>query len=670
MTTTTQKHPVRFLRLVEKSEAKPLTQEDFVRPAWQNTLFAADQPALLIFLDFQRVTEVDFLTVLTNARPRHVFDLRLVPRFDLGSLNRRLVFSLFTQSATRYVDLSADLRTKKSRDEHLKANVLGDELRKRIVSPRGAIGGPILFIVDEPQFEETYISAFVSELPSPNDDGWDVLRVPQTLVVRKGASQTAIGQRDVVFISHANPEDNDFALWLASHLACAGYSVWSDVTKLLGGEVFWDTIENGIRYQSAKVIVALSRNGQSKQGVLDEVNLAVSVERASGLSGFVVPVRVDDLPFDQVRANLARKNVIDFCENWAAGLAQLLESFEREGVPKVNIRGSVNIGDWCRTHLKSRASLVQQPEPLLSNWLAVQGLPERMLFHRINVPLERIDDAIRSLQYPHFRYLRLVGGFAEAGDFQSSAAPPNVIFAESHRIALDRFLAGRPTEFPGLDGRSAQNFMTSLVRQAWDNEAAKRGLRAYETASRTVAWFPPKALIQDDRVQFSDDGGRRRSKLLVGRSERRQVYWHFAVEAKPVLGRLPRIVLRPHVIFSLDGVNPLESKMRMHILRRSFCRNWWNDRWRDLLLAFVSWFAAGEKIIPLPVGSSVSIRISAALLKFEAPVSTEGETPTADTLDEFTESLEAGSSDYDLDEPDELIDDGADEGGKIGGEPE
>lgn len=668
MTTPPQKRPVRFLRLVEKSEAKPLTRKDFIRPAWQNTLFAAEQPSLLIFLDFQHVTEVDFLTVLTDARPRYVFDLRLVPRFDLGSLNRKLVFSLFGQSSTRYVDISAGLGSKKDRDHYLRANVLANELRRTIGSPRST-KGPILFVVDEAQFDETYISAFVSELPSPNDNGWDVLTVPQVRVARSHVSQTRSGRRDVVFISHANPEDNDFALWLASHLACAGYSVWSDVTKLVGGEVFWDTIENGIRYQSAKVVVVLSRNGQSKQGVLDEVNLAVSVERASGLSGFVVPVRVDDLPFDQVRANLARKNVIDFCANWATGLAHLLESFERDGVPKVNLEGATNIGDWCRAHLESRAVVVQQTEPLLSNWLTIQTLPDRILFHRISLPIERIDDAVRALNYPHFRYLRLVGGFAEAEDFQSALAP-DVSFTESYRISLQRFLEGRPIEFPGLESRLAHNLLTSLVRQAWDNEVAKRGLRPYETASGATAWFLPKALIQDDRAQFADNGGRRRTKLLVGRSERRQVYWHFGVDAKPVLGRVPRIVLHPHIVFSSDGVHPLESKVRMHILRRSFCKNWWNDRWRDLLLAFVSWLAAGDETISLPVGRSVSIGLSAALFKVEAPVSTEGESSRADAIDELSEVEEAELLDDDLDETDELFGDSADDGKDVDGDSE
>lgn len=53
--------------------------------------------------------------------------------------------------------------------------------------------------------------------------------------------------RNVVFVSHANPDDNLFARWLSLKLAAMGYSVWSDVTRLLGGEDFWQEIEATIR---------------------------------------------------------------------------------------------------------------------------------------------------------------------------------------------------------------------------------------------------------------------------------------------------------------------------------------------------------------------------------------------------------------------------------------
>ena len=44
-------------------------------------------------------------------------------------------------------------------------------------------------------------------------------------------------ERELVFISHANPEDNSFTLWLASRLRAAGYLVWSDLTQLFGGRL-------------------------------------------------------------------------------------------------------------------------------------------------------------------------------------------------------------------------------------------------------------------------------------------------------------------------------------------------------------------------------------------------------------------------------------------------
>jgi len=294
------------------------------------------------------------------------------------------------------------------------------------------------------------------------------------------------------------------------------------------------------------------------------------------------------------------------------------------------------------------------------------------LFHQINVSRESIDEVAQALPYPFIRYFRLIGGFAEAEDFQSTLAA-KVSFSESYRIPLQRFLAGRLDEFPSLESPQARNFVTSLIRQAWDSEAAKRGLQSYRTASGALVWFPPKGLIDENRVTFSDARGKRRKKLLVGRSERRQVYWHFGVEAKPSLGRLNRIVLRPHVIFSSDGVNPLDSKVRMHILRRSFCKNWWNDRWRDLIVAFVSWFSAEDEVISLDVGRSADITISNSLFELEVPVSIEGETPS-DGIDESAnadELEEAELSDLDLVDPSgEWLSDLTGNGDKVDGEGE
>ena len=73
-----------------------------------------------------------------------------------------------------------------------------------------------------------------------------------------------IQQRDALLLSHANPEDNEFTLWLALQLANEGYRVWCDLTKLLGGEVFWDNIEEVIKARAVKVLYVLSRTSEDQ----------------------------------------------------------------------------------------------------------------------------------------------------------------------------------------------------------------------------------------------------------------------------------------------------------------------------------------------------------------------------------------------------------------------
>jgi hypothetical protein len=75
-------------------------------------------------------------------------------------------------------------------------------------------------------------------------DRWAVKRCVRMAVL---ASKSVATSKDVVSISHANPEDNEFTRWLSLKLASLGYHVWSDVTQLFGGEDFWRDIELAIR---------------------------------------------------------------------------------------------------------------------------------------------------------------------------------------------------------------------------------------------------------------------------------------------------------------------------------------------------------------------------------------------------------------------------------------
>ena len=285
-----------------------------------------------------------------------MIDLRLAPHFDIGAANRKLVFSLFAQHATKYIDLSGRLGIKDHKDARLNPKILSDLIAEMIVENGRPMVGPVGFLVDHVHFDDSYVRALTEALSPSFSIACEIVKVPYLTLPAGPNALGSLESRRLIFISHANPEDNEFTRWLGVKLASAGYEVWSDVTKLLGGEEIWDSIEDAIRRHAAKVVVVLSYKSQTKLGMLDEINCAVSVERSNDLDGFVIPVRIDDLPFGEVRANLARKNIIDFKENWAGGLAQLLQGLERDGVPRSEFERFGHRGCFL-----SRTS--EQPEP-------------------------------------------------------------------------------------------------------------------------------------------------------------------------------------------------------------------------------------------------------------------------------------------------------------------
>jgi len=97
----------------------------------------------------------------------------------------------------------------------------------------------------------------------------------------------------MLFLSHANAEDNLFTRWLSLRLAREGYPVWCDLTKLLGGEDFWRDVEAALRDRTAKFLFVLSKTSNQKQGTLDELALARKVGKQ--LQDFIIPLRIDDL---------------------------------------------------------------------------------------------------------------------------------------------------------------------------------------------------------------------------------------------------------------------------------------------------------------------------------------------------------------------------------------
>ncbi len=423
-------------------------------------------------------------------------------------------------------------------------------------------------------------------------------------------------ERRLVFISHANPEDNEFASWLGTRLTAAGYEVWADVLNLLGGETFWRDIGDAIREEAATVIVALSRASYQKDGVLDEIALAVNTGRQLNKQQFVIPIRLDDLSFPDFPEQLIRLNAIDFSPNWADGFSILLKTLKDTQVPQSTSDFGEALASWQKFKLRQSASISDTPESVFSNWFQICSLPSHINFSRFDASQsqEAVQHAFDKFQSPTARHMRLAVSFANADTLQMETS--GIPLEHADRVPLAQFLDGRRQ----VSRRDAQNMVIGLLRKAWEQFARSQGLLLYKFAHGS-AWFVPLNLIERNIATFQDENGKKRRRWLVGRSETRGVYWHFAVSDKISIADPRHLALRTHVVFTQDGKTPLDSQSRAARLRKSFCKNWWNDRWRDLLRAFVADLANGKEELSLALGGDAVATIAASPMCFEAPLS-------------------------------------------------
>ncbi len=458
-------------------------------------------------------------------------------------------------------------------------------------------------------------------------------------------------ERRLVFISHANPEDNEFASWLGTRLAAAGYEVWADVLNLLGGETFWRDIGDTIKEEAAVVIVALSCASYQKDGVLDEIALAVNTGRKLKKQQFVIPVRLDDLPFSDFPEQLIRLTAIDFSPNWADGLSKLLTTLKDTQVPQSTSDFGEALAAWQKFKLRQSASISDTPESVFSNWFQISSLPSHIYFSRFNASQEAMGRAFNEFQSPAAPYLRLAVSFADAATLQMET--PDIPLDHAYRVPLARFLNGHKTDGPQISWRDARNMVTGLLRHAWEQFARSQGLLLYEFAHGS-AWFIPLDLIEGNIATFQDENGKKRRRRLVGRSETRGVYWHFAVSGKVSIADPQHLTLHTHVVFTQDGKTPLDSKSRADRLRKSFCKNWWNDRWRDLLRAFVAALANGKEEFSLSLGGDAAATIAARPMSFDVPLSIANDPPVStaeeDHVEDEIEADALGDPDSDLDE--------------------
>ena len=463
--------------------------------------------------------------------------------------------------------------------------------------------------------------------------------------------------QNMIFVSHANPEDNLFTRWLALRLAGDGYPVWCDLTKLLGGEDFWRDIETAIRERTVKFLYVLSKTSNQKEGALMELAVARRVGKA--FNDFIIPLRIDDLPFGTINIELQRLICIDFSSGWAQGYRQLLKKFDDEKVERDARFTPDAVTEWWREHYPAGEGVSSTPERCLSNWFEYSAFPKTLWLHSIQQhrAFEKLtEEGAIDLSVPARPHGRCLVTFSKADEIAADLTKYSLDVDNSIQIFFDYFRE-EGWKHPTIEPRIARNLLSALFRDAFEKFAMSRGLLPYELSGGSKYHWFKQNLIKDDKVFFKNSAGEKTWRQIVGfkslmakEGKCRLRNWHFGIQAKPRFWPFSGLAIRLHVAFTENGVL-YDSKARQHSARRNQCRSWYNDDWIDRLLAAMSYLAGeGNDNLVIPLSAEENVTVNRFPLIFESPVSfqvTDEQPEMEDEHDEDGHNQDTGDDEED-----------------------
>jgi hypothetical protein len=450
-----------------------------------------------------------------------------------------------------------------------------------------------------------------------------------------------LNEKDLIFISHAAPESNEFATWLAARLTAAGYKVWIELRELEVGDRFWPEIEAAIRTRSAKFVTVVANNVSNKFGYRRELSLADAIERQQS-PGFILPVRVDDVAHFDVPAEVHDKHVLDFSEGWHRGLAALVKRLEKDGIPHASDTEAA-ISNLAVLQLDEQQKTHRTIETVVSNWLTVVATPPGIKLHQFHG--EPVSAQTFKGEWPARFAGDVLITFARVSDFAMAKYYSGEYATTELRV--DSFLGGHCPQLPNLTAADRRSIYIDLLRQAWERHMTVRGLSAYELSNKRLAWYLPWKLSAGRQLPLVNAAGTPGRRALSGESAKLKCRWHFAVAPNVQLWPQPKVALNYTVVFTKDGTEPLEDKAKAHRFRRSFCKSWWQDRWRDMLYAYLSFVKGRDAALTLLLSPDRKLEFSPQLSTFIAPVSALEPIRSEQLSDELVDSLSGEESDFD-----------------------
>lgn len=395
--------------------------------------------------------------------------------------------------------------------------------------------------------------------------------------------------RTKLFLSHATPEDNKFASWLATKLELHGYDVWIDVKELDPANDFWNTIEATIRDEAVKFLFVATRTSilGNRDGVKKELAVADRV-RKKELADFIVPLRLDDVSFDDFPVEILRQNAIDFYDDWATGLVKLLDYLEKQGISKADNATELMtqaLDRWREVSASRFADVVSVNDYYYSNLFPVR-LPDYLYAYN-DVSIEPI---LANKHKPRRKLGTCVLTFVCPDCVRSYCG----FDVANQALDLGTLLQGEvPIQVFDNEIRNPRSVCVNLINWAVSEMFYRKGMRLYRStdkAERIKRYFFGRG-ARSKRHEKA-----KRPKALSGRYKEK--YWHYAQSAYFTNFPFEGILFRAHLVFT-DSNNDTLSDTQQVAARRSKGKRFFNNQWRDLLQAAIYSHSDGKRDIDI-----------------------------------------------------------------------
>jgi hypothetical protein len=446
--------------------------------------------------------------------------------------------------------------------------------------------------------------------------------------------------RTLLFISHANPEDNAFVRWLGAKLTALGYEVWADLFEFRGGMDWERRLEDALRNRAIKMLLVCTPAGLEKQGVRNEITIGSQVGKTLSDPEFIIPLRLQTY---ETSFQIAQAQWISFSPGWASGFAELTELLAIN--PRIPRQPNRDMDQWLVNQTIGATRLSKQNERLVSNWLHFRSKPSTIYYcvPPAGFPLERFQARVLG-GWPIVPFRGGVLTFAPP-DSNGERSPSIPASVKAH-LDLESFLRDGWQDL-GFAWFEANRLFSDLGNQAFDLYMQRRGLISFEDANGRRSWWgdiktSPKAQVAFAWKRLCG------SRQIMGQSEKRRVFWHYAMSGQVRDTPKHHLRLSSRLIFSTNGLDAIDDVKKMHRLRRSFAKGWRNARWRDMLLAYLWWISDGKSEIALPISPAFNLIVSLPPVCFASAVGIS----------------ETGSAEADQDDPEvefEYWDEGFDE---------